>query len=342
MWTAGGSTRTGTSPKASGDHSHAATNTGSTVGTGQSSTITVNNTTNDLAYKAVIFLKSDGSPVGVPVSGYGFFASDSLPTGWTRVNGNTYLKGAAGGADGGGTGGANTHSHTSPSHTHTANFHWHTALSAADSVGTGRSGFNFVNASYTHYHDVSLDVTTVTYGSVTTTISTDNHEPVFKKLNIINNGNASADLPNSLILLWGGTHAGIPANWSRFTSMDGNFLKGANADGESDVTTGGATTHTHTASSCQPTVSSHSHTNTDPGPSATVNNILGSPLATVAEDYHTHTWTVDNTVPTTVATSVTVNVSGSEAAYPQYKRLIFIQYTAPSGSVSHLAALGVG
>jgi hypothetical protein len=189
-------------------HTHSGTSASAT-GTNNGIAITVNvNSSNDLVYKEVIFIKSDGTPMGIPSNAYAFFASDILPAGWTRVQGNTYLKGAAAAGDGGGTGGSNTHTHTSPAHTHTQNPHTHGAAdSFANSANTALD--NLIGgasaADDPHIHSVSLNAATPTNGSVTTTITAANHEPVHKKLNVLNNGTGGADLPTQIIALWGGS-----------------------------------------------------------------------------------------------------------------------------------------
>ena len=323
-----------------GTHGHNAVTSASATATNNGIAITVDSTSNDPAFKAVIWIKSDGTPTGFPVNSYGFFASDTLPTLWTRVQGNTYLKGAAADGDGGGTGGLNTHTHTSPAHTHTQNAHSHASTSSSGP----NTGAPFIDAftqtqSYaneTHTHPVTLSNQTATNQSVTTTIDSANHEPVFKKLNIINNGNAGVDFPDQIIALWGGTNASIPTDWARFTSMDGNFVKGANADGESNVTTGGSTTHTHTASNCQPTQDAHNHTTSVGSVSGTIaatGQLSFKGGARGAVNTHTHTWTVNNTTATNQSISVTIDANSSESAYPVYGKVIFIQWTEPSLAV---------
>src|SRR3990167_5530177 len=240
-------------------HTHGSVNTLNATGVINGVAITVDANTsattyaNDLVFVDVIFIKSNGTPLGIPSNAYAFFSSDTLPTSWTRVQGDKYLRGAAAGGNGGGTGGSNTHIHTSPAHTHTQAQHRHNLATSCTSSSGGNAtapGSGNGVAFHIHTHSQASGNTTPPNQSVTTTIDSANHEPVFKKLNVINNGTGGQDLPDPLIAIWGGTHAGIPASWSRFTSMDEKWIKGANANGESNVTIGGATTHTHTASAC--------------------------------------------------------------------------------------------
>lgn len=314
-------------------HSHAQKDSDSFAATTQSATITVDAASNDLAFVEAIYIKSDGTPVGIPVGAYAMFASDSLPSLWVRVHGDRYPKGAAAGLDGGGVGGSNTHLHTSPGHTHVANAHQGTGTTFASSGATNNIHIPDVVDYSTgpHTHTYTFIAKTQTIQSVTITIASGNGEPTFKKLNIIRNDNASADLPTSIIALWGGSHSGIPAGWARFTSMDDKFLKGAAANGESDVTTGGGTQHLHTASSCAPVVDSHNHTGltgvaSSPTTLATDVNTPGS-NARGAQDNHVHTWSIglDGGL-THNAVAVTIDNSTAEAAFPKYRRVIFINF----------------
>lgn len=319
-------------------HGHSSISSAATTATNNGIAITVDAATNSLPYIEAIFIESDGTPTGIPVGGLAFFESDTLPTSWTRAYGDKYLKGAAAAGDGGGTGGSASHSHTSPAHTHTQNSHTHSAVTSGDVNGgtlkeVDLSGGGMLVMDL-HHHSVSLNTQTATNQSVTTTISSVNHEPVYKKINLISNGAAAADLPNSVVGIWGGTNATIPANWSRVTSLDDNFPKHANADGESLVTTGGGATHTHTASDCQPTQNSHTHTVTA-GAGDTIADTTGTfALVTrLSPTNHTHTWTVTSTVATNQATAVSIDVSASEAAYPLYRTIILIKFTAPATAV---------
>lgn len=324
-------------------------NSGSTTATNNGIAITVNaNTTNDPPYVKVIWIKSDGTPTGIPNAAYAFFSSDTLPSGWSRVQGNTYLKGAdASGGDGGGTGGSTTHGHTSPAHTHTQNSHTHSGNSPTGDIATARkstAGTNYSRSS--HVHTITGAAATATNNSVTTTINdATNVEPVYKKLNIISNGTGGADLPDQVIAVWLGTHAGIPTDWARFTSMDGYFVKGANANGESNVTTGGATQHNHTASNCQPTQNAHSHSWSGTGGS-TSSSATGTGVS-ISGSGHTHTWSEDTdggVYPTATNNSIAVTIDNctAEDAYPKYRRVIFVQYTTPSVSTSVKDLIGIG
>lgn len=335
---------------ARGTHTHTTAASASATATNNAITITIDPFTNGLAFIQAIFIKSDGTPLGVPNGAYTYFGSDVFPTSWARVNGDRYAVAPTAGADGGATGGSNTHTHTSPAHTHTQNAHTHavTTSNANTQTVVTTVGGAATAASASHTHDLTFNNSTAVNNSVTTTFSTVSQEPVFKKVNLIQNNTGAVSLPGPIIAIWGSTNASIPANWSRVTQLDTYFPKNAAADGESLVTTGGSTTHTHTASDCQPTQTTHTHTSSASGPSSTDGNIAdtGSTLGiALSLDTHTHTWTVTSVAATNQATAVSVSTTAAEDQYPQYKRVIFIQYTgAPlvTAGPPLLKTLGVG
>lgn len=309
-------------------HGHDGFPSASATGTNNGIAITVDATSNDLAHVEVIWIKSDGSPAALPSGCLAFFASDTLPSGWTRAHGNRYLKGAAAAGNGGATAGSNTHTHTSPAHTHTQNSHLHSAVtSSPGNTAVGRGAGAQTISSTGHTHSVSLISATPTNQSVTTTIDATNHEPPFKKLNVISAGSDS--LPDQVIALWLGTNASIPTDWARFTSMDGKWLKAANADGESNVTTGGAAQHGHTASDCQPIQDAHSHTPLGGTPTGTVGSNPAGVNNLAAPD-HTHAWSCSSDVATNQAVAVTINDCSADAALPKHRTVIFVQFTAPA------------
>lgn len=310
-----------------GVHGHDNFSSASTTATNQGVAITVDAADNELSFISVIWIKSDGTPLALPANCLAFFASDSLPSGWSRVHGDRYLKGASGGGNGGSTGGSNTHTHTSPAHTHPQNVHSHSAVTssvgnlALPERGTGGDA----PSSTAHTHSVSLDASTATNQPVTTTIDSASSEPPFTKLNIVTSGSDS--LPDSIVAIWLGTNAGIPSDWSRLTAMDGRWLKGAAANGQSGVDTGGGTQHSHTAADCQPTQDAHSHTVAAGGATGTIAAQAGA-HNTFAANGHNHTaWTATNETATNSAVSVTIDQCSADAALPKHRTVIYIQFS---------------
>jgi hypothetical protein len=65
-------------------------------------------------------------------------------------------------------------------------------------------------------------------------------------------------IPADLILGWPSTAASIPSGWSRVTSLDGFFPRGANTEAAPSAT-GGAATHEHTTPGHSHWIEAHSH-----------------------------------------------------------------------------------
>jgi len=321
----------GSNSIAANTHTHGSLASNPTTATNQGVAITVNTASNDPPFRKVIWIASDGTPSGMPSGSYGFFDSDTLPSNWTRVEGNNFLKGADAAGDGTGTGGSSdSHSHTSPAHTHNQNAHTHTGTSQVNNGSVVGGGSSLASADM-HIHTYTLDSATATNNSVTTTIGTSDGQPVFKKLNIIRNDNFGNDMPDSFIAIWGGTNASIPSSWSRVTAMDDYFIKGCSADSQT-YTSGGSSQHNHTGSDCQPTQTSHGHTSTVAAGDLTVSRGVGTSGASTIG--HTHVWTVSVTVATNQSTSVTINNNTSESAYPVYGKVIFIKFSSTITAVN--------
>lgn len=126
-------------------------------------------------------------------------------------------------------------------------------------------------------------------------------------------------IPTDGRLFWTGTHAGIPANWSRDTAFDNRFIQGADA-GINPGTNGGTTTHSHTSNSHTHIQNAHSHTMTAPGVrDHTVT--AGGLNSTAVSKSHGHTGASATTVPTN--NSATPTITGT-TAQPVFTRVIVI------------------
>ena len=311
---------------ASTNHGHNDATSNATTAVNNGVAITVDPTSNDLAYTEVIWIKSDGSPTTLPSGCYAFFESDSLPSGWSRVKGDRYLKGAAAASNPAADGGSNTHTHTSPAHTHTQVSHSHTGTSGAPDISQILKGTTPQStSSLGHTHAVTLIAAAATNQAVTTTINSGNAEPPFKKLNIILS--SSPDLPSNIIVLWLSTHASIPSGWSRYTAMDSKWLKGAASNGESGVTTGGSSQHNHTAANCQPTQDAHTHSITDAASAATT-GLGGASDSWIAVSHRHNAWEDYGAVATNQAIAVTIDQCTADAALPKHRTVIYIQFAS--------------
>jgi hypothetical protein len=329
----GGSTynSAGSNNLTSVNHTHAAADSDSTTATNNSATITIASANNDPPYRKVIWIKPSGAPTGIPNGAYAFFSSDTLPASWTRQESDNFLKGADAAGDGTGTGGSATHTHSeSGTHTHTQNAHTHTGISATNNASLV-GGNSTQAAADGHVHTYTLDSTTATNNASSTTVNSTDGQPMYRRLNVIKNETGVADLPEGVIAIYTGSNASIPASWTRCTTFDDFFVKACSADGEA-LTTGGSSTHTHTGT-CATTSAAHNHTSTVNTADTTAGRGSGIDT-TVATTTHTHTWTVSSPTITNQDTAISLNANSSETNYPVYAKVIFVQYSAPSGPPS--------
>jgi hypothetical protein len=302
-------------------HSHTYTSDAATA-TNNAVAITVDAATNDLAYTAVVWIKSDGTPPSFPAGSLIHWDTDSLPAGWTRAAAGNYLKGAA---SGGATGGANTHTHTSPAHTHTQNEHVHTGTSDPPSIARNLKNTGTSVPNDVHTHTLQLGGAPNVYNNATTiTIAASNHEPPYIYANTITS--ASNGYPVGAIAIWLGANTAIPTGWTRATSLDSFWVKSASADGQV-LGTGGATTHSHTATDCQPTQIAHTHTVVDQGVNGAVAH--SGTLSASPSLAHVHPWSASTETATNQAAAVTINVCTAGAAYPLYRTVIFVKLVTP-------------
>ena len=307
-------------------HNHGSTASDPETATNNSGTATLNTASNDPPFRKVIWIRSDGTPTGLPDGCYAFFDSDTLPSSWARSEGNNFLKGADAAGSGTGVGGASdSHLHTeSGTHSHSQNSHTHTGTSAANDTNANGSGAGTAAADG-HIHTYTLNATTATNNASSISLGTSDGQPVFKKLNIIKNNTGGSSTPDQVILIWNSTNGSIPTDYARYTAMDDFFCKGCNANGEV-ATTGGAAAHNHTGT-CTTTSPTHTHTITAAAADTAVT--AGSGTAGAATTGHTHTWTISSTTITHQNQALTINNNTSETNYPEYVKIIFVKFTEP-------------
>ena len=330
---------------ASTTHTHAAANSNYATATNQNTISTLGATTNLPSYIDVIFKKSDGT-TDIPDGFWAWFDSSSTPTGWSIPAGpkNRYVRGAAASGDGGGTGGAVTHTHSAVAHTHTQDTHGHASATSAGTTGTTKTGTNTQNdAVLAHTHTVSLDtLVAVNQNATIATISTDADEPVYEKLLLVQNDTGGGDTPDGIIGIWLEDATGIPAGWARKT-ITGDFIKCAN-DATEIGNTGGALTHTHTdtddGGGHVHTQTAHSHAGTRLSTSDSKGDRV-SGVTAVAAVAHNHTWTSSSVAATNNGAVVTFASCSSKAAYPAYYEIILIKKQA-SDEACYLPVLGAG
>lgn len=258
---------------AAANHTHSASDGGSSV-TSSSSDGTVNydSATTEPQHLEVIFIKSDGTPTGIPNGALAYYNS-AAPSGWARytTGDNRLLKGAATAGNGGGTGGSgNSHTHTSTGHTHTTGSHTHTVVAGAPATQAGGPAGtqSHADSSHSSNHNVTSGSTAgATSSSTAASSDAGDMTPPWTKMLLIENTSGSASQPATIIAIWDGTLASIPSGW---LLADGNsstpnlsnskFVRSSDSNGNIG-TTGGSTTHTHGGSHTHTSnVGSHTHT----------------------------------------------------------------------------------
>lgn len=124
--------------------------------------------------------------------------------------------------------------------------------------------------------------------------------------------------PN-VIIIWNGTHAGIPSGFSRETSLDDKYPKAWGA--EAVNVTGGSNTHSHTSPAHSHTMISHSHSGTTAGGGTREDADTGSGIA---QDGHTHGYNISGVSGGTLSDAVSyASVNGE----PPYHEVIFMKAT---------------
>lgn len=209
---------------------------------------------------------------------------EEIPSGWTRVSAlnGRYPKGATG-LTSGSTGGALTHTHTSPGHSHEFDSHRHslpanTGGSTTASISTkrweGSSGQRFsaprggvgghthpVGGFTAYFPRTPLDSPARgnTLSSSPSTSSAGN-EPLNRTAVFIQSDGTPTSLPSDSFVLGTST----PADFEAMTPFHGRYLKGA-AAGSPGGGLGGTSTHTHTLNAHTHGTPAHSHPSTAGG-----------------------------------------------------------------------------
>lgn len=319
-------------------HNHTVPDSNATTPTNTTIAATLASADSNPANFEVIWIQSGGT-TELPASCLAYFNSASLPTSWNLCDGgggrpdirNKFLKGAAVGSNGGGTGGSSTHTHTS-SHNHVVtSTHTHTSAStgAASAAGgtKGAASTWVANSVHTHTLSWAAEATKVTNVAGDGNVDTPTAEPPWTKLAVIQNNTGGADTPLSIIALWVGTLATIPAGWSlcdgslSTPDLRGKFLKGANTTAEIG-NTGGAAGHAHTPTAHTHTQNAHAHpTATTSGPNnVTTEGVVGT---TCDDSLHTHTATDTNATATNQ--NATMPVDSTADTQPPFLTVAYIQ-----------------
>jgi hypothetical protein len=254
-------------------------------------------------------------PAGVLVMWPGTDAS--VPDGWTRDTGldGRYAKGIPDGTtDPGATGGAATHSHTTPGHTHdTSHFHT-TAATTAAATGTvnapNTGGALKVLTSHTHTRP-STDSATVASGSSSPGTATAANDPARLEVIWAESDGSSLGVPDGALAF---TSDISLSGWTDYADAASRFFKGAAAAGNGGTTAASAVdSHTHTIDGHTHTGTAHVHTSANTGSTASTLAPATGSGAVLSAATHSHPITV-NSASTQSLTSFTGGSSGAAPA----------------------------
>lgn len=346
-WTGGdysGSNADGSESILAAKHTHqSATNTTTSMVGGelQSNTVSWQSANNEPPYFKVIFIKPAGSSASLSQGIVCHFNGSDLPAGWKYCDGDNstpdmtdrYLKGAGTGADGGTTSGSLTHGHNI-GHGHTANSHYHygNTQNNTNPHGSRQSQSPSSNhATTSHYHLTTLSQVTDTVAnySNTTAGNTDNVEPAYKKMGVIQNKTAPPIYKIGMIGLFLGDPEDVPSGWQLCDGSNGTidmrnkFIKiPASLDDNGDI--GGSNTHNHSpVSHTHISNGSHTHTGSTGGALVQRERRGANGGAGIVLAYDTHPISsVSSVTPTYTNSDITADTVDNQ---PAYRTVAYIQ-----------------
>lgn len=257
-------------PQADQPHSHTRpSSTGSRAAQNSGSAAPGTNSANNVppTYD-VIWIASDGAQASYPVGILGW-ATEAV-SGWTNdaTSAGRFLKGAAGGGNGGATSGASTHTHSVDSHTHTGFSHDHSigSTSLSNPSSSTEAGYGSSSPRWLPRHTHPMDVGSASTGNLSSagggTTGSATLEPPHRRLQVLRNTGGGTQ--TRIIGLYTGAVADLDplltlCNGSNGTpDMRTYFARDRGSD--SINSTGGASTHTHSVPNHTHGIPSHSHT----------------------------------------------------------------------------------
>ena len=328
----------GSSPDHPHDHSYTS---GSIGGTGpDAGTATWNNTASDPPFFEVIFIQSDGTPVGIPDGAVCLLNSVTPPTGWIQHVGSKdrFLKGAAAAAgNGGSTGGGGAHAHTGISHGHTGTIGSHQHGTADSGVSNQTKSWRPLSTGSTgrptssHGHSTSYAnsgaaaVDSVASGDTGSTT----YEPSFHTLLVVENDTGADETPVNIIASYLGTLTSIPDNWFLCDGTHGTpdlrdkFIKCAKY-GADVGTTGGSDGHDHGDPAGHSHGAVHRHSATHA--THTAGNNRGIGLGEVFTLDHSHPSSYTNFAGATTSDVSTIDTDSD--TQPPFRTVAYVQFQA--------------
>lgn len=319
-------------------HTHTTPSADSATVASGSTSPTISSPNNDPAHLEVVFIESNGQPLGVPDGALALTPDTSL-SGWTDYADadGRFLKGAAPAGNGGATAVSSleNHTHDIGAHTHTGTSHGHSSSNTGSAASTINlvAGPNAITWTVNHAHPISIGNTSTialdSGGSGTSGASSVGAtEPPFTNVRVKENTSGDVSLPVGLIGIWRGSLGTIPDHWALCDGtggtpdLIGRYPKGATS---SIGTQGGSLDpHTHTSPSHVHTTSGHAHSMTIGVQNSGSTNVSATAGVSVANSTHTHTHgNTDSTTPSVAgSTSGTLASTTSE---PPYEEVAFVQ-----------------
>lgn len=267
----------------------------------------------------------------------------SIPSGWSRVTDmdDRYPKGTAASTNPNVTGGASTHTHTSPTHTHTAQSHTHTITIANTSVTGTAAGGSGQPSIHNHTCPDSGAVTNFSCDSPAATYGAYSNDPPYYGVIYVTPTTVVSSLPSGIVAL---ADASAPSGFDICDGTSGTpnlvdkYLKGATTGGNAG-TTGGSLKNTHALSHTHTT--SHEHSAVTSGtPSA--NTIATSGTGGVWSSSHTHSVALPAPGSNNATTDNVTLPESDETVEPAYTKLLAIQAAAQALIPRNIIAMWLG
>lgn len=242
----------------------------------------------------------------------------SIPDGWDRVTAldSRYPKGIATGAtEPGTTGGAATHTHTTPGHVHNVS-HPHGVTGNTGTVtGTvnsadGAAGTMANLSTHTHTR-ASVNTTTLDSQSAAPGTSTGSNHPAWLETVFIESDGTPLGVPDGALAIMPDIS---PAGWTDFADATGRFLKGAAGGfGGGATSASGVNSHTHTIDAHTHAGTSHTHTSPNTGSTGGNRSLLDGAVSVLWQSAHEHPVTVGSATTAALA-SASGGASGAAGA----------------------------
>ncbi len=261
----------------------------------------------------------------------------NIPSGWNLCDGNSgrpnlldkYLKSVGTSEDPGATGGADTHSHTSPAHTHIQDGHSHSGQTGNADYLVWRLPLRESSGAYAgkqHNHAVTLASVTAVNQNATVTLASTSNDPPYYKLAFIYDS-AVNRYPVGSVILW--NSATLPNGWSLHEGLKNVFAKCVGSGENPGGTGGSSNSHTHTNTAHNHTQDAHSHSTSYGSSSNSAGGAWDSSAKQPTLISHTHTISSNSATATNQSSSVTINNGDGQ---PAFYKLSYIKNTGSSAN----------